>query len=123
MTRVKRGTIALKRRRNVLKRAKGFRNTRKSKEKLAKESLVKSGMHAFAHRKDKKNDFRRLWQTRISAAVAPHNISYSKFIGLVNAKKITLNRKMLAEIAMTHPQTFERIVKQVLAPQTKTTAK
>lgn len=123
MTRVKRGTIALKRRRNVLKRAKGFRNTRKSKEKLAKESLVKSGMHAFAHRKDKKNDFRRLWQTRISAAIAPHNISYSKFMGLVHKNKFSLNRKMLAEIATTHPQTFERIMKQVLTPQTKTTAK
>ncbi len=123
MTRVKRGTIAIKRRRNILKRAKGFRNTRKSKEKLAKETLVKGGLHAFAHRKDKKNDFRRLWQTRISAAIAPHNISYSKFMGLVHKKKITLNRKMLAEIAMTHPQTFERIVKQITAPESKPLAK
>lgn len=110
MTRVKRGTISMKRRRNVLKAAKGFRNTRKSKEKLAKENLVKAGQHAFAHRRDKKADFRQLWQVRMSAALKKHELSYSKFINLLKTKSILLNRKMLSEIAHNHPEVFERIV-------------
>lgn len=105
----------MKRRRNVLARTKGFRNARKSKERQAREALFHAGTYAFAHRKDKKNDFRKLWQTRISAALAPHGISYSKFIGLVHKKGIVLNRKMLSEIAKDHPKTFERIVTQVIA--------
>lgn len=105
----------MKRRRSVLARTKGFRNARKSKERQAHEALVHAGVYAFAHRKDKKNDFRKLWQTRISAGLAPHNISYSKFIGLVHKKGIVLNRKMLAEIAKDHPKTFDRIVTQVIS--------
>jgi len=105
----------MKRRRSVLARTKGFRNARKSKERQAHEALVHAGVYAFAHRKDKKNDFRKLWQTRISAGLAPHNISYSKFIGLVHKKGIVLNRKMLAEIAKDHPKTFDRIVTHVIA--------
>ncbi len=115
MTRVKRGKISTKRRRNVLSRTKGFRNARKSKERQAHEALVHAGVYAFAHRRDKKNDFRMLWQTRISAGLAPHSISYSKFMGLVHKKGIVLNRKMLAEIAKDHPKTFDRIVTQVIA--------
>ncbi len=115
MTRVKRGKIALKRRRNVLKAAKGFRGTRGTKEKLAKENLVKAGLHAFAHRKDKKSDFRGLWQTRLSAALKPHNVSYSKFMGMLKKQKIEVNRKMLSEMAQKQPQALERFVKQVVA--------
>lgn len=105
----------MKRRRNVLARTKGFRNARKSKERQAREALFHAGTYAFAHRRDKKNDFRKLWQTRISAALAPHSISYSRFMGLVHKKEIVLNRKMLAEIAQNHPKTFDRIVSQVMA--------
>lgn len=105
----------MKRRRNVLARTKGFRNARKSKERQAHEALVHAGVYAFAHRRDKKNDFRMLWQTRISAALIPHQISYSRFMGLVHKKGIVLNRKMLSEIANDHPKTFERIVTQVIA--------
>ncbi|GMU73978.1 MAG: 50S ribosomal protein L20 [Candidatus Campbellbacteria bacterium] len=105
----------MKRRRNVLARTKGFRNARKSKERQAREALFHAGTYAFAHRRDKKNDFRKLWQTRISAALAPHSISYSRFMGLVHKKEIVLNRKMLAEIAQNHPKTFDRIVSQVIA--------
>lgn len=105
----------MKRRRNVLARTKGFRNARKAKERQAREALFHAGVYAFAHRRDKKNDFRKLWQTRISAALAPHSISYSKFIGLVHKKGIVLNRKMLAEIAKDHPKTFDRIVSYVIA--------
>lgn len=113
----------MKRRRNVLARTKGFRNARKSKERQAREALFHAGVYAFAHRRDKKNNFRMLWQTRISAALAPHSISYSKFMGIVHKKGIVLNRKMLAQIANDHPKTFERIVTQVVAPQTKTETK
>jgi large subunit ribosomal protein L20 len=115
MTRVKRGKISIKRRRNVLSQTKGFRNARKSKERQAREALFHAGAYAFAHRRDKKNDFRKLWNTRISAALAPHNISYSKFIGLVHKKGIVLNRKMISEIANDHPKTFDRIVSQVIS--------
>ncbi len=113
MTRVKRGTIALKRRRNVLKAAKGFRGTRGTKEKLAKENLVKAGLHAFAHRKDKKNDFRRLWHVRLNAALKKHDLSYSKFAGTLNKKNIEINRKMLATMAQEHPQAFDRFIASV----------
>ena len=115
MTRVKRGKISIKRRRNVLSQTKGFRNARKSKERQAREALFHAGAYAFAHRRDKKNDFRKLWNTRISAALAPHNISYSKFFGLVHKKGIVLNRKMISEIANDHPKTFDRIVSQVIS--------
>ncbi|MEK7606560.1 MAG: 50S ribosomal protein L20 [Patescibacteria group bacterium] len=113
MTRVKRGTIAMKKRRSMLKRTKGFRNARSTKQKQAREALFHAGKYAFAHRKDKKADFRGLWQTQISAAVRPHGISYSKFMGILKKKNILLNRKMLANIAELHPQAFERIVAEV----------
>lgn len=103
----------MKRRRSVLKAAKGFRGTRSTKEKLAKENLVKAGQHAFAHRKDKKNDFRRLWHVRLNAALKKHNLSYSSFAGMLKKQNILLNRKMLATIAGEHPESFDRFIKQV----------
>src|SRR3989344_1921024 len=99
MTRVKRGTISLKHRRNVLKLAKGYRFGRSKKERQAKEAILHAGVHAFAHRRDKKGDFRRLWQIRIGAATKALGFSYSKFIGMLKKKNIELNRKMLSEIA------------------------
>ena len=113
MSRVKRGKIALKRRKNVLAAAKGFRFARKSKEKDAKVALRKAGVHAFAHRKDKKSDFRGLWMVRINAAVRPLGMSFSKFIDAAKKKGFDLNRKMLAEIAQQSPESFVRIVNQV----------
>ncbi|OGD68661.1 50S ribosomal protein L20 [Candidatus Campbellbacteria bacterium RIFCSPLOWO2_01_FULL_34_15] len=123
MTRVKRGTTSLKRRKKVLKLAKGFRNARSTKERQAHEALMHAGVHAFAHRRDKKNDFRRLWQTKMNAGLRAIGFTYSKFTGELNKKGITLNRKMLAEIAEKHPETLERIVKQVTSatPTTKAT--
>ncbi len=103
----------MKKRRSMLKRTKGFRNARSTKQKQAREALFHAGKYAFAHRKDKKADFRGLWQTQISAAVRPHGISYSKFMGILKKKNILLNRKMLANIAELHPQAFERIVAEV----------
>lgn len=113
MSRVKRGTIANKRRRKILKLAKGYRFARSRKERAAREALHHAGNHAFAHRKDKKSNFRRLWTTRINAAVRAQGMSYSRFINALKKKGIEINRKMLADMAANNPETFGRIVKSV----------
>ncbi len=113
MTRVKRGTTSLKRRHNVLAETKGYRHGRRSKEKEAREAIFHAGAHAFAHRKDKKNDFRRLWNVRINAAVRKLGTTYSKFIHLLKTKEVNLDRKILATIAKDYPESFERIVKKL----------
>lgn len=113
MSRVKRGTISMKRRRNVLKMTKGYRFGRSTKERQAREAIAHAGNYAFAHRRDKKNDFRRLWQVRLNAAVREHGMSYSAFIGALKAYGSTLNRKMLSEIAHENPETFARILTAV----------
>jgi large subunit ribosomal protein L20 len=113
MARVKGGTISLKRRRNVLTMVKGYRFGRSKKERMAKEAIFHAGKYAFAHRRDKKNDFRRLWNVRINAGLGENGISYSKLLGGLNKKGIKVNRKMLAELAEKSPRSFEAIVKQV----------
>lgn len=113
MPRVKRGTISLKRRRNVLKKAKGYNFGRSTKEKEAKQAIVRAGQHAYAHRRTKKRDFRKLWNTRISAGVKPFELSYSKFINLLKTKKIGLDRKVLSDLAGNNPETFSRLVETV----------
>jgi large subunit ribosomal protein L20 len=113
MARVKRGTTALKRRRNVLAMTKGYRFGRSTKQALAHEAIVHAGSSAFAHRRDKKNDFRRLWSVRMNASLRALGMSYSVFIGSLKKKDIKLDRKVLAEIAKDRPQSFERIVVQV----------
>lgn len=113
MTRVKRGVTSLKRRRNILKRAKGFRNARSTKERQAREALYHAGNHAFAHRRDKKNVFRRLWTTRINAAVREHGMSYSTFIDALNKKNVGLDRKILADLAENNPDVFKKVVESV----------
>ncbi|MES2953628.1 MAG: 50S ribosomal protein L20 [Patescibacteria group bacterium] len=113
MSRVKKGVNANKSRRNLLKQAKGFRFGRSTKEKQAREALAHAGAYAFAHRRDKKNDYRRLWQTRISAGVVPLGLSYSKFMGALKAKGILLDRKVLAYLADKEPATLGRLVKSL----------
>jgi len=113
MARVKRGTIKNKKRKNILKQTKGFRNARKSKLKQAREAIMHAGAHALAHRRKKKGDFRRLWQVRIGAALKPFEISYSKFIKSLKDKNIEIDRKILAELAKDEPQAFEKIVNEV----------
>lgn len=115
MSRVKRSLMAMKHRRNVLKQAKGFRFGRSKKEVEAKVALRHAGAHAFAHRKDKKTDMRRLWTTRLNAGLRALDITYSVFIGKLTKKNISINRKMLSEIAAENPETFTRIVEQVKA--------
>lgn len=113
MSRVKRSKIAMKHRRNVLKAAKGYRFGRSTKEVEAKVALRKAGAYAFAHRKDKKTDMRRLWTARLNAGLRAIGITYSVFIDKLTKKGMVINRKMLAEIAAENPETFERIVTQV----------
>ncbi len=113
MTRVKKGTNALKTRKNILRATKGFRHGRSSKEKQAYEALMHAGASAFAHRRDKKGDFRRLWNVRLNAALRQHGWTYSKFIGAAKKKGIEVNRKMLSEIAAANPESFKRIVAKV----------
>ena len=109
MTRVKRGTTSLKRRKKMLKLTKGYRNARSTKEKQAHEAILHAGVHAFAHRRKKKGDFRRLWQIKINAGLRNIGFTYSKFIGDLTKKNIKLNRKMLADIAENNPETFKKI--------------
>ncbi|MCK5022180.1 MAG: 50S ribosomal protein L20 [Candidatus Pacebacteria bacterium] len=113
MSRVKRGTTSLKRRKKVLKLAKGRRYGLSTKERQAKMGIIHAAMHAFRHRRKKKGDFRRLWTIRINGIVREYGLSYSRFIDLLTKKKIGLNRKVLSEIAQENPETFERIVNSV----------
>ena len=115
MVRVKKGVNALKTRRNILKAAKGFRGPRGTKEKLAYEQLAHSYAAAFAHRRDKKGDFRRLWNVKINAALRTHGLTYSKFIGTLKKKNIEVDRKIMADMAQNEPTVFERFVKSVIA--------
>lgn len=110
MARVKKGVNALKTRRNVLKQVKGYRFGRSKKEKQAYEAIAHAGTYAFAHRRDKKGDFRRLWTVRLNSVLHEQGLSFSKFIGALKKSNILLNRKMLSEIAANKSETFERIV-------------
>jgi len=115
MTRVKRGVTSNKTRKNTLKRTKGYRFGRSTKEREAKVAIAKAGVHAFAHRRDKKGDFRRLWNVRIGAAVKKFDLSYSKFIGALKTKNIELDRKIMADLAKNNPETFAKIVEMAKA--------
>ena len=115
MSRVKKGVNALKTRRNILKQVKGYRFGRSTKEKQAYEAISHAGTYAFAHRRDKKGDFRKLWNVRINAALRNLNekYSYSKFIGNLKKANIAIDRKILSTLAHESPKTFEAIVKKV----------
>ena len=113
MTRVKKAVNALKTRRNVLAQVKGYRFARSKKERAAYEALMHAGAYAFAHRRDKKNDFRMLWNVKINAFVRNHNLSYSTFINHLKKKNIALDRKILATLAEKSPDTLSRIISKV----------
>ncbi len=113
MTRVKRGTTSLKRRKNVLKQTKGFRFGRSTKEIQATEALLHAGTYAFAHRRDKKADKRTLWNIKINASLREKGLTYSKFIGMLTKKDIKVDRKILATLAEFHPESFNRFVSKV----------
>lgn len=105
----------MKHRRNVLKMAKGFRFGRSKKEIEAKVALRHAGAHAFAHRKDKKTDARRLFTVRINAALRPLGVNYSTFIDKMTKKGMVVDRKILSQLAVTNPESFKRVVEQVTA--------
>ena len=113
MVRVKRGTTAHKRRKNILKHAKGFKWGRKSKYKAAKDALAHAWSYAYRDRRTKKRNFRRLWQVQINAACREQGISYSKFIAGLKKNKIELDRKILSELAKKNPEVFKKIVEKV----------
>ncbi len=113
MTRVKKGVHALKRRRSVLKQAKGFRHGRGSKERQAKDALLHAGAYSFAHRRDKKSDARKLWNIKINAGARMEGMSYSKLLGALSKKKIMLDRKILADLAENNPEVFAKILASV----------
>ncbi|OHA18363.1 MAG: 50S ribosomal protein L20 [Candidatus Taylorbacteria bacterium RIFCSPLOWO2_02_FULL_43_11] len=113
MTRVKKAVNALKYRRNILKMTKGYRFGRSKKERQAQEAVFHAGIHAFAHRRDKKSDYRKLWNVKINAAVRPAGLSYSRFINALKKKNIVLDRKILADLAENNPESFGRVLEAV----------
>lgn len=112
MSRVKRGVIANKKRKKILKYTKGFRWGRKSKERAAKEALLHAWSHAFRGRKEKKRNYRALWQIQINAASRALGLPYNKFISGLKKQNILLDRKILADIAKNHPAVFEKITQK-----------
>ena len=102
--------MAQKRRKNILAEVKGYRFGRSTKKKQAREAIYHAQTYAFAHRKDKKNDFRRLWTVRINAALMSHGIKYSRFIKALKDKNIEIDRKILATLAVENPEAFDRVV-------------
>lgn len=116
MSRVKRGTIANKKRKKILSYTKGFKWGRKSKERAAKEALLHAWTHAFQGRKEKKRNYRRLWNVQVGAAAVEQGTSYSKLIGALKKANVRLNRKTLADLAQHQPNIFNQIVSKVTAP-------
>ena len=110
MTRVKRSVHARKKRRATLERAKGYRGEAHSSYRRAKEALMKADSYAYHDRRNRKRDFRRLWITRINAAARLEGMSYSELMHGLNKAEVEVNRKMLAEIAVSDRDAFRRFV-------------
>lgn len=110
MTRVKRGNVARKRRKKILKLAKGFRGSHSKLFRTANQQVMKALRNAYRDRRKRKRDFRRLWISRINAAARLNGLSYSRLAHGLKSANIQLNRKMLAQLAVLDPQAFETIV-------------
>ena len=115
MARIKGATMSRKRRNKVMKMAKGYYGSKSSLFKTAKQAVMKSGQYAYVGRKQKKRDFRRLWITRISAACKLNGMNYSTFMNGLTKAGITLNRKMLSEIAIADPAAFTALTEKAKA--------
>lgn len=115
MARVKGAMMTRKRRNKTLKIAKGYWGSKSKHFKMAKEAVMKSGVYAYVGRKQKKRDYRKLWIARISAAVAPYEINYSRFMYGLKKAGIEMNRKMLSEMAITDPTAFQKVVETAKA--------
>lgn len=112
MARIKGATMTRKRRKKVLKLSKGYYGAKSKLFRTAKEAVMKSGQYAYIGRKQRKRDFRRLWITRISAACKLNDMNYSTFINGLKKADINLNRKMLAEIAVSDPEAFASLTEK-----------
>ncbi len=110
MTRVKRGNVARKRRKKILKLAKGFRGSHSKLFRTANQQVMKALRNAYRDRRKRKRDFRRLWITRINAAARLNGVSYSQLLGLMKKANIQINRKMLAQLAVIDPTSFNKVV-------------
>ena len=115
MARVKGGTVTRKRRKKVLKLAKGYYGAKSISFKMAKQQVMKSYTYAYRDRKNKKRNFRALWIQRINAAARLEGMSYSKLMGALHKAGIEINRKVLADLAMNHPEAFKAIVTKAKA--------
>lgn len=115
MARVKGALMTRKRRKKVLKLAKGYWGAKSRHFKMAKQAVMKSGNYAYIGRKQRKRDFRRLWITRISAGCRMNGVNYSTFMNGLKKAGVTLNRKMLSEIAIADPQGFTALVEKAKA--------
>lgn len=102
--------MAAKRRRNILGAVTGYRFDRSKKKRAARDAIYHASLHAFAHRRDKKNDFRQLWIVRINAALRASGLRYGAFINLLKSKGIELDRKILATLAQDRPDAFDRLI-------------
>ena len=110
MARVKTARTTRARHKKVLKRAKGYYGAKHYRFRMANQAVMKSGMYAYVGRKDKKSNFRKLWIARINAAARQNGLTYSKFIAGLKKANIVINRKMLAELAVTDPKAFTEVV-------------
>lgn len=113
MARIKGAMMTRKRRKKTLKLAKGYYGSKSRHFKMAKQQVMKSGNYAFAGRKQKKRQYRNLWITRINNAVRPLGMNYSAFMNGLKKQGVTLNRKMLSEMAIHDPQSFAALVESV----------
>jgi len=102
-----------RRRKKILKQAKGYFGRRKNVYTVAKNAVEKAMLYAYRDRKQKKRNFRRLWIQRINAGARQHGMSYSQFMGRIHANGIELNRKVLADLAMNHPEAFKALVEKI----------
>ncbi len=109
MARVKTARITRKKHKKILKRAKGYYGAKHYRFRMAKQAVMKSGKYAYAGRKDRKSNFRKLWIARINAASRQNGLTYSKLINGLKKANIVINRKMLAELAVTDPKAFTEI--------------
>ena len=108
--RIKRAVNAVKKRRKILKQAKGYFGAKSKLYRTAREQVMKSGQYAYIGRKQKKRDFRALWITRINAACRLNDISYSRFVSGLKKANVSLNRKVLADMAVREPEAFAKLV-------------
>lgn len=108
--RVKRGVPSRKRRKRLLKQAKGYWGRRKNNIRRAKETVIRALAFSYRDRRQRKRDFRRLWIARINAAVRPYGLSYSKFMGSLKQAGVELDRKALSEMAIREPESFKAVV-------------